>query len=124
MGGPGTWLSIERIRPRNITRLANGEASFLREALHLHTKRESRDPKARTIAKHDLAVLCDPNEKMAPSSPASIKYMARIAERLSIDVEPVTRRQLAEIAEYDGLFIPETTSIDNTTYRFARPGWQ
>ena len=47
---PGTWLSIERIRPRNITRLANGEASFLREALHQHTKREWRDPKARTVA--------------------------------------------------------------------------
>src|SRR6201987_976439 len=61
---------------------------------------------------------------MAPSSAASIKHMARIAERLSVDVEPVTRRQLAEIAEYDGLFIRETTSIDNHTYRFARRAWQ
>jgi glutathione synthase/RimK-type ligase-like ATP-grasp enzyme len=120
----GAWLSIDRIRPRNITRLASGEASFLREALHQHTKREWRDPKARTVPKYDLAVLYDPNEKMAPSSPASIKYMARIAERLSVDVEPVTRRQLAEIAEYDGLFIRETTSIDNHTYRFARRAWQ
>ena len=89
-----------------------------------HTKREWRDPKARTVPKYDLAVLYDPNEKMAPSSPATIKYMARIAERLSVDVEPVTRRQLAELAEYDGLFIRETTSIDNHTYRFARRAWQ
>src|SRR6185369_12386462 len=117
-------LSIERIRPRNITRLANGEASFLREALHRHTKREWRDPKARTIAKYDLAVLYDPNEKMAPSSPASIKYFARIAEKLSVDIEPITKRQLAELAEYDGLLIRETTSIDNHTYRFARRAWQ
>ena len=50
--------------------------------------------------------------------------MARIAEKLSIDVEPITRRQLAELAEYDGLFIRETTSIDNHTYRFARRAWQ
>src|SRR5262249_43778449 len=120
----GDWLSIERIRPRNITRLANGEAAFLREALHQHTKREWRDPKARTVAKYDLAVLYDPNEKMAPSSPSSIKHMARIAEKLSIDVEPITRRQLAELAEYDGLFIRETTSIDNHTSRFARRAWQ
>ena len=121
---PGAWLSIERIRPRNITRLANGEAAFLRESLHQHTRREWRDPKARTVPKYDLAVLYDPNEKMAPSSPATIKYMARIAEKLSIDVEPITRRQLAELAEYDGLFIRETTSIDNHTYRFARRAWQ
>src|SRR5207244_3414737 len=120
----GAWLSIERIRPRNITRLANGEAPFLRESLHQHTKREWRDPKARAVPKYDLAVLSDPNEKMAPSSPASIKHMARIAERLSVDVEPVTRRQLAELAEFDGLFIRETTSIDNHTYRFARRAWQ
>ena len=40
----GTWLSIDRIRPRTITRLANGEAEFFRNSLHNHTKREWRDP--------------------------------------------------------------------------------
>ncbi len=69
-------------------------------------------------------MLYDPNEKMPPSSAASIKHLARIAEKLSVDVEPITRRQLAELAEYDGLFIRETTSIDNHTYRFARRAWQ
>jgi glutathione synthase/RimK-type ligase-like ATP-grasp enzyme len=121
---PGDWLSIDRIRPRNITRLANGEAEFFRESLRNHTRRDWRDPKARTVAKYDLAVLYDPNEKMAPSSSASIKHFARIAEKLSVDVEPITKRQLAELAEFDGLFIRETTSIDNHTYRFARRAWQ
>ena len=121
---PGDWLSIDRIRPRNITRLANGEAEFFRESLRNHTKREWRDPKARSIAKYDLAVLYDPNEKTAPSSAASIKHFARIADKMSVDVEPITKRQLAELAEFDGLFIRETTSIDNHTYRFARRAWQ
>jgi len=123
---PGTRLSIDRIRPRAITRLANGEGEFFRESLNNHTKREWRDPKARSVAKYDLAVLYDPNEneKTAPSSPNSIKHFARIAEKLSVDVEPITKRQLAELAEYDGLFIRETTSIDNHTYRFARRAWQ
>jgi glutathione synthase/RimK-type ligase-like ATP-grasp enzyme len=121
---PGQWLAIDRIRPRNLTRLANGEVEFFRESLHQHTRREWRDPKARSVAKYDLAVLYDPNEKMPPSSPTSIKHFARIAEKLSVDVEPITRRQLAELAEYDGLFIRENTSIDNHTYRFARRAWQ
>jgi hypothetical protein len=115
-----TWLAIDRIRMRNATRLGNGEAQFFREALHLHTRREWRDPRARTVAKYDLAVLCDPNEKMPPSSYDSIKHLARVAERISVDVEPIGRRQLAQLAEYDGLFIRETTSINNHTYRFAR----
>ena len=118
------WYTIERIRTRTLTRLVNGEAVFLREALHRHTSREWRDPKARSVPKYDLAVLYDPNEKLPPSSQATIKHFARIAEKLSFDVEPITRRQLAELAEYDGLFIRETTSIDNHTYRFARRAWQ
>src|SRR5229473_2738072 len=121
---PGIWLSIDRIRPRTITRLANGDATFFRDALHQHTKREWRDPKARSLSKYDLAVLHDPNEKLPPSSVDSLKHFARIAEKLSVDIEPITRRQLDELAEYDGLFIRETTSIDNHTYRFARRAWQ
>jgi glutathione synthase/RimK-type ligase-like ATP-grasp enzyme len=120
----GRWLSIDRIRPRNVARLANGEGRFFRDCLHQHTKREWRDPKARNIAKYDLAVLLDPNEKMPPSSLESLKHLARIGEKLSVDVEPITRRQLDELAEYDGLFIRETTSVDNHTYRFARRAWQ
>jgi glutathione synthase/RimK-type ligase-like ATP-grasp enzyme len=121
---PGAWYSIERIRPRTLTRLENGEGQFLRESMHQHTKREWRDPKARSVAKYDLAVLYDPTEKMCPSSISSLKHLARIGERLSVDVEPITRRQLDELPEYDGLFIRETTSIDNHTYRFARRAWQ
>src|SRR5213075_2751147 len=96
-----------------------GDAAFFRDALHQHTKREWRDPKARSLSKYDLAVLHDPNEKLPPSSVDSLKYFARIAEKLSVDVEPITRRQLDELAEYDGLFIRETTSIDNHTYRIV-----
>src|SRR5467141_5123011 len=118
------WYAIDRIRMRTLTRLANGEAAFLRESLPQHTSREWRDPKARTVPKYDLAVLYDPNEKLPPSSQATIKHFARIAEKLSFDIEPITRRQLAELAEYDGLFIRENTSIDNHTYRFARRAWQ
>src|SRR5258707_10120535 len=117
-------FTIDRIRTRTLARLANGEAMFLRESLHRHTAREWRDPKAGTVSKYDLAVLYDPNCKLPPSSQATIRYFARIAEKLSFDVEPITRRQLAELAEYDGLFIRETTSIDNHTYRFARRAWQ
>jgi glutathione synthase/RimK-type ligase-like ATP-grasp enzyme len=121
---PGAWLTIDRIRPRTINRLINGEGAFLCNALDRHTKREWRNAKARSLAKYDLAVLHDPNEKVPPTSVASLKHFARIAEKLSVDVEPITRRQLDELAEYDGLFIRETTSIENHTYRFARRAWQ
>ena len=78
---PGTWLTIDRIRPRNITRLANGEGAFLRESLHNHTKREWRDPKARTVAKYDLAgVVRSQREDGAVVADLDQVFRARIAE--------------------------------------------
>ena len=41
-----------------------------------------------------------------------------------MDVEPITRKDLAKVANYDALFIRETTSIANHTYRFARRAQQ
>ncbi|ALK08247.1 RimK family protein [Blastochloris viridis] len=121
---PGTdansWISIARLRARPITKLENGDARFFAEALHAHTRRDWRRPKARAVAKYDLAVLHDPQEKLPPSSTASIRHLARVAEKMSVSVQTITRRQLSDLAEYDALFIRETTSIDNHTYRFAR----
>ena len=57
---------------------------------------------------------------MPPSSLETLRYFQRIAEKQSVAVELITRRQVAELAEFDGLFIRATTSIDNFTYRFAQ----
>lgn len=116
----GDWLTVDRIRPRALSRLDEADQEFLRASLAEHTRREWRDPKARTPAKYTLAVLHDPHEAMPPSSLATLKHFAKVAERFAIDVEPITKRQINQLAEYDALFIRETTSIDNHTYRFAR----
>ncbi len=50
----------------------------------------------------------------------TLKYLGKVGERLSVDVEPITKKDLSDLAEFDALFIRETTSIDNHTYRFAR----
>jgi RimK family alpha-L-glutamate ligase len=39
---------------------------------------------------------------------------------MGVEVEPITRKDLAKLANYDALFIRETTAISNHTYRFAR----
>jgi glutathione synthase/RimK-type ligase-like ATP-grasp enzyme len=117
---PGKWMTIDRIRTRPLGRLEGEDAAFFRTALDAHTRREWKSPKARSVAKYGLAVLYDPKESLPPSSAATIKHLARLAEKLSVDVEPITKKQLHQLAEFDGLFIRETTSIDNHTYRFAR----
>jgi glutathione synthase/RimK-type ligase-like ATP-grasp enzyme len=115
---------IRKLAAVPVTKLSPGELRFFHAALHNHTTREWRSKKDRASPRFSFAVLYDPNEKLPPSSFASMKHWARIAEKQGVEVEPITRRDLARLAEFDALFIRETTSIDNHTYRFARRAMQ
>ncbi|HZD24722.1 MAG TPA: RimK family protein, partial [Alphaproteobacteria bacterium] len=117
---PKSRLTIRRIRPRPVYRLNAEEQEFFRACLAQHTRRQWRSPKPKTPADYSLAVLYDPKEALPPSDLSSLKRLARVAERMGVEVEPVTRRDLHRLAEFDALFIRETTYIDNHTYRFAR----
>ena len=121
---PGKRWRIERLRARPLAKLGPQEAEFFRVALHRHTERDWRSPRARAVAKYSLAVLYDPEEELPPSSVESIRYFQKLAEKQSVDVQLLTKRQLAELAEFDGLFIRATTSINDYTYRFARRALQ
>lgn len=117
----GTRAEIRKLAAVPIHKLSPDELAFFHDALHDHTRREWRSKKAtRPTPRYSLAVLHDPQEAMPPSNLASLRYCARIAEKLGVEVEPITRKDLARLAEFDALFIRETTSIGNHTYRFAR----
>lgn len=118
--GAGEWRSITRIRPLAVTDLEGEERRFLIDGLDRYTRRAWRPPRTRAVARYSLAVLYDPEAKMAPSTPASLKHMAKIAAKLGVEVEPIEKGDLDRLAEFDALFIRETTAIDNHTYRFAR----
>src|SRR5690606_33498837 len=89
-----TQIRIKRIRARTIDKLEADETTFLKAALHDHTRREWRSPKTKTPADWSLAVLYDPKEELPPSSFESLKRFARIAEKMKVDVDPITRRDI------------------------------
>ncbi|HMN86606.1 MAG TPA: RimK family protein [Bauldia sp.] len=111
---------IRRLASVPVTKLTPEELKLFHEALHSHTRREWRSKRDKAAPRYSFAVLYDPNEALPPSSRTTIKHWARVAEKLGVEVEPITRRDLPRLAEFDALFIRETTSIDNHTYRFAR----
>jgi glutathione synthase/RimK-type ligase-like ATP-grasp enzyme len=121
-GAPGKYR-IKRIKLTPFTKLEDDELKFFVDSLTKYTGRVWKSPKARTIAKWSIAVLHDPNEQLPPSSVESLKHWARIAEKDGVEIEPITKRDLDRLAEFDALMIRETTSITNHTYRFARRSW-
>jgi glutathione synthase/RimK-type ligase-like ATP-grasp enzyme len=111
---------IRRLSPLAINKLKEPDLRFFYESLHQHSKRQWRSLKTRTPAKFSFATLYDPAEVMPPSTLKTLKHWAKVAAKLGVEVEPITRRDLPRLAEFDALFIRETTSINNHTYRFAR----
>lgn len=120
----GEWATIRKIGFYPLARMEEEEEKRFLECLDVYTGREWRDSKARVPARYTFATLVDPHEELPPSAISSLRYWARIAEKMGVEVEPITKKDLAKVANYDALFIRETTSISNHTYRFARRAQQ
>jgi glutathione synthase/RimK-type ligase-like ATP-grasp enzyme len=118
------WASIRKISFLPHVRLTGAEKSRFLAALDAYTSREWRDTRTRVQARYSFATLVDPHEQLPPSAISSLRHWARIAEKMGVEVEPITRKDLPKLANYDALFIRETTSISNHTYRFARRAQQ
>ena len=70
--------------------------------------------------RYNLALLADPEDTTAPSDEKALQQFVAAGARHSILVERIGRMDYGRFAEYDGLFIRQTTAVNNVTYRFAR----
>lgn len=116
----GQWRAITRIRVVPVSELEADARAFMMESLERYTHRAWRAPKQRVPMKHALAVLSNPKEELPPSAQSSLRHMAKVAARQGVEIVPIGKGDLDRLAQYDALFIRETTNIDNHTYRFAR----
>ncbi|MET0126827.1 MAG: RimK family protein [Pseudomonas caspiana] len=89
-------------------------------ALDTFNRRIWRQPVSLPQSRYDLAILHDPGEALAPSNPLALQRFIKAGQRSGINVELIEKKDYARLAEYDALFIRETTSVDNHTYRFAK----
>jgi glutathione synthase/RimK-type ligase-like ATP-grasp enzyme len=67
-----------------------------------------------------MAILADPVDRTPPSDARALQRFIRAAEMQSIEAELVTRDDYGTLAEYDALFIRNTTAVNNYTFRFSR----
>ena len=74
----------------------------------------------RTAARYDLAVLVSPGEAEPPSDEKAVRRFLKAAEKVGLKPELIEKEDFSRLAEFDALFIRETTSVNHHTYRFAR----
>jgi glutathione synthase/RimK-type ligase-like ATP-grasp enzyme len=116
----GEWYRIHRVAPLALTDL-NAEGTVLfSQGLADFVRHTWRSPKTKQPPRWTLAVLRDAKESMPPSDSAALERLRRVAATMGVAVEFIGKRDYDRLAEYDALFIRETTNIDHHTYRFAQ----
>ena len=76
--------------------------------------------KKKSRFRYDLAILHNPEEESPPSCPRALKKFTRAAELAGFAPEFIGKGDYGRLAEFDALFIRETTRVNHHTYRFAR----
>lgn len=113
------WL-IDSIKPAKLNTLSEHEEDLFAAALEKFNSAVWRKPRLPKKTRYDLAMLIDPNEKLPPSDKPALKKFVSIGKQMGVNVELITKKDYVRLAEYDALFIRETTAINNHTYRFAK----
>lgn len=115
--GVPSVTGLKALGPRG---LSAGTGDEMNRALAEHVARGRRRSRRERSYRYDLAILADPEEAQAPSDAGALRRFARAGKRHGLDVEFIEARDFGRVAEFDALFIRETTRLAHHTYRFAR----
>jgi len=115
----GKWR-VSTIKPISLHRLGSTRSDEFATAFEQYRKRRWRTPKGPAAARYDIAILYDPEDPQPPSNSRALNQFIKAGRGLGVEVELITRRDYVRLAEYDALFIRDTTRIDHYTYRFAK----
>ena len=117
--GEERWR-LSSVGPISTRHVPESHRAFLEQAAAEYFSRPHLRARTRKQPRFQLAVLHDPLEVLAPSDPRALRRFERAAEREGFGVEMITREDYGRLAEFDALFIRETTAINHHTFRFAQ----
>lgn len=114
------WI-VKTINPISLKSIPETHRDFLRSSLQeFFEKNKTISKNKPKVYKYDLAILCNEEEEMPPSDTKAIKKFIQAANDLRIYADIISPKDFGAIAKYDALFIRETTSVSNHTYKFAQ----
>jgi len=112
------WRLVS-VRPLATSEIPDGHHDFVVAQFEAHFGRPPRTGRRRTY-RYDLAILVSPEAEDAPSNAGALRRFARAAREQGLDPHFIGREDAGDIAEFDALFLRETTYVDHPTFRLAR----
>jgi glutathione synthase/RimK-type ligase-like ATP-grasp enzyme len=111
---------IKSIRTGSLNALSNTDEDKFAAALDDYSGKIWRKPKAKKKYRYDLAILHNPADAMPPSDKKALNNFIKAGKENDVLVELIEKKDYSRIAEFDALFIRETTALNHHTYRFAK----
>ena len=118
--GRGQKWSLRGLRAMPIDEIPLQHLDFMRDAARHYFSRKRYQPMRSDRSRYDLAILVNPEEKEAPSDKPALSRFVQAARRQGFSVEFIGRDDYPRLAEFDALFIRETTAVNHHTWRFSR----
>ncbi len=117
--GKDSWI-VRGVRAIAVEDIPPQHLDFVREAARRYFNRKRFASESRGHVGYDLAILVNPEEKSPPSDKEALKNFVKAARKERFNVEFIGRDDYNRLAEFDALFIRETTSVNHHTWRFSR----
>lgn len=115
----GHW-ALDGLRVIGASDVADADRGFALRQAQRFFERPPRSRRPRATPRFELAILRDEKEALPPSNEKALKRFMQAASALGIHAEFIGRDDYGRLAEFDALFIRETTAVNHHTYRFAR----
>lgn len=115
----GHWR-LASMRVIGLADVPESHRTFVVQQAERYLRRAPRKAKEAPAAKFDLAILHDPDDAMPPSDKKALAKFVEAGEKMGIRCDLIDKSAAGRIAEYDALFIRETTYVDHYTYRMSR----
>jgi glutathione synthase/RimK-type ligase-like ATP-grasp enzyme len=115
----GKW-ELKSIRMISASEIPEYHHKFVVHAATDYFSGRKRRIRKRASPRFDIAVLVNPEDKEPPSNERALKKFQKAAESVGLDCELITRNDMHRLAEFDALFIRETTAVNHHTFRFAQ----
>jgi glutathione synthase/RimK-type ligase-like ATP-grasp enzyme len=110
---------LSRVRPLGIADVPVEHRGRLADAAKRFIAGEPRPPRpARERAA--IAILHTESEALPPSNAAALQKMLEAAQTLGMHAQIIDRHAIERLAEFDALFIRDTTWLGHYTYEFAQ----
>lgn len=115
----GNW-EISELKPRHHLSLDDNQQNAFANALEAFSSRVWASRRSGKHSRYDMAILANADEKLPPSDKTALNKFIQAGKKLGVRVEIIGQQDYMRLAEFDALFIRETTAIDHHSYRFAQ----